>query len=158
MTTTPAPSSHFGALLKHYRWAAGLTQGALAEQARLSVRGIQDLERGVSQAPRPDTVELLGAALEISAEERAELVAAARPPLAPAQPAPSVPVSPSAVVPLVGRRREQALLQQFLAGASELGQTAPLLVLAGEPGIGKTRLREPAVLVTVSRRAAGDEC
>jgi transcriptional regulator with XRE-family HTH domain len=46
----PAPAARFGALLKHYRRAAGLTQEALAEQARLSVRGIQDLERGVSQA------------------------------------------------------------------------------------------------------------
>jgi transcriptional regulator with XRE-family HTH domain len=46
MTTPPAP--RFGALLKHYRRAAGLTQEALAEQARLSVRGIQNLERGVS--------------------------------------------------------------------------------------------------------------
>jgi hypothetical protein len=39
-----APSS-FGALLRGWRLAAGLTQEALAEQAGLSARGIADLER-----------------------------------------------------------------------------------------------------------------
>ena len=66
MTTPPAP--RFGALLKHYRRAAGLTQEALAEQAHLSVRGIQNLESGVSQTPRPDTVALLAAALKLSSQ------------------------------------------------------------------------------------------
>jgi transcriptional regulator with XRE-family HTH domain len=145
MATAPAPSARFGALLKHYRRAAGLTQEVLAEQARLSVRGIQDLERGVSQAPRPDTVALLAAALGLAPEERAELLAAAhRRSLARAQPAPAIPVTPGPLVPLVGRGRELALLAQFLAGADDVGPAAPLLMLAGEPGIGKTRLLQAA--------------
>jgi transcriptional regulator with XRE-family HTH domain len=37
----------FGELLRRYRTAARLTQEELAEQAGLSVRGIQDLERGL---------------------------------------------------------------------------------------------------------------
>ncbi len=45
---TAPPVSHFGALLKSFRRTAGLTQEALAERAHLSVRGIQDLERGAS--------------------------------------------------------------------------------------------------------------
>src|SRR5712692_7636003 len=53
----------FGELLKQYRLAAGLTQEALAERAGLSVREISDLERGVNRAPRPDTLQLLAAAL-----------------------------------------------------------------------------------------------
>jgi transcriptional regulator with XRE-family HTH domain len=42
----------FGALLRGWRLAAGLTQEALAEQAALSARGIGDLERGVRRFPR----------------------------------------------------------------------------------------------------------
>jgi transcriptional regulator with XRE-family HTH domain len=38
----------FGALLKRYRQAAGLTQEALAGQAGLSIRTISDLERGLT--------------------------------------------------------------------------------------------------------------
>jgi hypothetical protein len=45
------PPAPFSALLRAARLAAGLTQGALATRAGLSVRGIQDLERGVV-APR----------------------------------------------------------------------------------------------------------
>jgi transcriptional regulator with XRE-family HTH domain len=41
--------SPFAALLKRYRLSAGLTQEELAEGARLSVRGISDLERGVTR-------------------------------------------------------------------------------------------------------------
>ena len=53
----------FGALLRRHRLAAGLSQEALAERAGLSVRGLSDLERGVRQAPHPDTVRRLVQAL-----------------------------------------------------------------------------------------------
>ena len=43
--------SSFGALLKHYRLAAGLSQEALAARASLSARTISDLERGVHAVP-----------------------------------------------------------------------------------------------------------
>ena len=49
--------SSFGALLKHYRLAAGLSQEALAARASLSARTISDLERGVLSGgsdPRKD--------------------------------------------------------------------------------------------------------
>jgi transcriptional regulator with XRE-family HTH domain len=49
----------FAALLRRHRIGAGLTQEALAERARLSVRGISDLERGVNRTPRLLTVGLL---------------------------------------------------------------------------------------------------
>ena len=55
---SPPAAPRFGALLKAFRKAAGLTQEALAERAGLSTRGLQDLERGVHQTPRRDTVEL----------------------------------------------------------------------------------------------------
>jgi transcriptional regulator with XRE-family HTH domain len=41
----------FGAVLKRYRVAAGLAQEAPAERARLSTRGISDLERGRHRLP-----------------------------------------------------------------------------------------------------------
>lgn len=54
-------------------------------------------------------------------------------------------------VPLVGRRSELALLEQFLAGEDDGGRAAPLLLLAGEPGIGKTRLLEVATERAIDR-------
>jgi transcriptional regulator with XRE-family HTH domain len=42
----------FGALLRRWRQAAGLTQEELAERAGLSRRGINDLERGARLIPR----------------------------------------------------------------------------------------------------------
>ncbi len=73
---TPASrQTSFGELLKRYRIAAGLSQEALAEQARLSVRGISDLERGINRTPRRETVDLLAGALRLSGEERGSLEA-----------------------------------------------------------------------------------
>src|SRR5690348_10479298 len=71
-------SQRFGDLLRRFRLAAGLTQEDLAAQAGLSVRGLSDLERGARLAPRRETVQLLAAALQLSAAERTRLEAAAR--------------------------------------------------------------------------------
>jgi transcriptional regulator with XRE-family HTH domain len=141
METGPSPG--FGTRLRRYRQAAGLSQEELAERAGLSARTVGDLERGVSHAPRKDTVELLAQALDLGAPERAALAEAARR-LSPASSARPVPAGPSSP-PLVGRRRELALLEHHLRG-----QGPPVLLLAGEPGIGKTRLLQAAL-----PRAAG---
>ncbi len=66
----------FGALLRGYRIAAGLTQEALASRAGLSVRGIADLERGVRRFPHFHTLRCLAEALELAPDERVSLVAA----------------------------------------------------------------------------------
>ena len=58
-----AASPSFGDLLRRLRSAASLSQEELAERAGLSVRGISDLERGLRQAPRLETVRLLADAL-----------------------------------------------------------------------------------------------
>src|SRR5437868_15151217 len=58
-----AELSGFGSSLRRQRLAAGLTQDELAERAGLSVRGIQDLERGARRSPRPETLRRLRAAL-----------------------------------------------------------------------------------------------
>jgi tetratricopeptide (TPR) repeat protein/transcriptional regulator with XRE-family HTH domain len=129
---TPA----FGALLRHYRLLAGLTQEALAERAHLSTRAVSALEQGISRAPRAATLALLTEALAPSAEARAALVAAAQQQARTASPAPA---GGSAAPPLAGRAQELALLDRHLTG-----EGPPLLLLAGEPGIGKSRLLREA--------------
>ncbi|TCN30106.1 tetratricopeptide repeat protein [Kribbella orskensis] len=68
----------FGALLRRYRIAAGLTQEALADRAGLSVRGIADLERGVRRFPHFHTLRCLAEALELAPDDRVLLVAAGK--------------------------------------------------------------------------------
>jgi len=69
----------FADLLRQLRSAAALSQEALAERAGLSVRGISDLERGLIQAPRLETVRMLADGLALADDERTALLAAARP-------------------------------------------------------------------------------
>jgi predicted ATPase/DNA-binding XRE family transcriptional regulator len=126
----------FGALLKRYRMAAGLTQEALAERASLSTRAVSDLERGLSRAPRYDTLDLLTRAMNLEAEPRAALFAAARPAFpqegAKAAPLLVLPFPPTA---LLGREQEIA---QALGLLREGG--VRLLTVTGPGGVGKTRL------------------
>src|SRR5258708_3358886 len=126
----------FGALLKHYRMAAGLTQEALAERANLSTRAISDLERGINRAPRYDTLNMLTSAMGLSAEQRASLFAAARPSLpredAKAAPLHVLPLPPTA---LLGREHEVAHALGLLRARS-----VRLLTVTGPSGAGKTRL------------------
>jgi predicted ATPase/DNA-binding XRE family transcriptional regulator len=126
----------FGALLKRYRMAAGLTQEALAERASLSTRAVSDLERGLSRAPRYDTLDLLTRAMNLEAEPRAALFAAARPAVpredAKAAPLQVLPFPPTA---LLGREQEIAQALGFLR---ERGVC--LLTVTGPGGVGKTRL------------------
>ena len=49
----------FGVLLRRYRLAAGLSQEALAERARMSTNGISALERGYRRTPQRETLTLL---------------------------------------------------------------------------------------------------
>jgi transcriptional regulator with XRE-family HTH domain len=143
MHTETTPS--FGEQLKGYRLAAGLTQEALAERAGVSARGIQALENGESK-PQRETARRLAAALGLPQSAHPAFLAAAGPaprrravaerlpPAAP--PSPRLrPADPGSQPPLAGRRREVALLEAHLAGTGP-----PVLVLAGEPGIGKSRL------------------
>ncbi|MGH2388509.1 MAG: ATP-binding protein, partial [Chloroflexota bacterium] len=144
----------FGPLLKTLRTTAGLTQEALAERAGLSVRGLQDLERGQSRRPHQDTVELLAAALGLSDRDRTRFIDEAR--ARSLDPGPSAVALPQflaagALVPLVGRASELALLDRFLTGAPEPLGSAPMLLLAGEPGIGKTRLLQAAAQQAVDQ-------
>jgi transcriptional regulator with XRE-family HTH domain len=108
----------FGRLLRHFRLRAGLTQEALAKRAGLSGRTISDLERGVKQAPRFDTVDLLANALQLSGAERDAFVAAARPERAPlnavqdSEGSVPGPTLPAPLTPLIGRECEEAAVSE----------------------------------------------
>ena len=115
-----------------------MTQEQLAERAGLSVRALRKLESGASIAPRRDTIDLLAAALQLAPDKRTLLEASASQQRFLSSTVGPPPVDPLSVA-LVGRSAELALLEKHLAG-----QGPPLLVLAGEPGIGKTRLLREA--------------
>jgi tetratricopeptide (TPR) repeat protein/transcriptional regulator with XRE-family HTH domain len=133
-------SSH-STVLKRARLAAGLTQEELATRSGVSVHTISDLERGLARHTRAVTLALLADVLSLSPADRAALTTMRRP-LPPSRwhlqardPQPG-----AAYPPLVGHRREVARVEGHMAG-----EGPPLLLLAGEPGIGKSRLLEEAV-------------
>jgi predicted ATPase/DNA-binding XRE family transcriptional regulator len=142
----------FGVLLSQHRATAGLSQEELAERAGLSRRGISDLERGERRLPHPSTVRRLADALGLEDAERTRLLASIRPTVTRlpgisatgGEPnhvaAPSTYAARSATLPLVGRSDEWNRLQAAWRAASA-GAPA-LVVIAGEPGIGKTRLAD----------------
>jgi tetratricopeptide (TPR) repeat protein/transcriptional regulator with XRE-family HTH domain len=135
-----AERSHvFADLLRTARRAAGLTQEELAERAGISVRALRKLESGAIQTPRRDTVALLTAALGLREPEQAAFAQAARRPRHRPSPQLGKLVASAPERPLVGRAPELTRLASHLAG-----EGPPLLLLAGEPGIGKTRLLQEA--------------
>src|SRR5438270_13068522 len=129
--------SSFGALLKRYRLAAGLSQEALAARASLSARTISDLERGIHATPHTDTLEFLTGALSLTDQQRALLLASARPAdalvdMPPRSHTLDFPVPPTR---LVGREQERSHTLELLRSAS-----TRLFTLTGPSGVGKTRL------------------
>jgi DNA-binding CsgD family transcriptional regulator len=142
-------------LLRQHRVAAGLSQEQLAERAGLSRRGISDLERGARQMPYPDTLRRLADELGLSNKDRAAMIGAARqrqwspttqtkPDHRTSKTAPRpIPRADPSNVPtfsstFVGRDSEIAALLGHLQSAA--GGMGGIVLLAGEPGVGKTRL------------------
>ncbi len=128
----------FGTLLRRLRIAAGLSQEALAERARISAKAIGSLELGARRAPYRETVEQLLTALGATPEDRAKLTGLAdearsrkpRVKLAPeALPSQTLPSPPTR---LIGRAKEVAAAAALLVGHR-------LVTLVGAGGVGKTR-------------------
>ena len=70
------PGAPFSERLRRARLSANLTQEELAERAGLTANAVGALERGEHRHPYPATVRALVAALELSADQGAELAAA----------------------------------------------------------------------------------
>src|SRR5215470_1335663 len=124
-----------GQLLQRYRVLAGLTQEELAERAGYSGNYIGKLEQDQRELPAA-AADRLAAVLGLADQDRAALRAARER----RQGSRELPARL-----LAGRDAEMAQIRQLLAGAGP-----PVLLLAGEPGMGKTRLLEEA-----ASRAAG---
>ncbi|MGA8097663.1 MAG: helix-turn-helix domain-containing protein, partial [Candidatus Cybelea sp.] len=149
-------SADFGALLRRYRLAAGLTQEALAERARVSLDGISALERGYRRSPQRETLALLAGALALSDEQRRVFESAATRPASPRRRGEgSVTVGPwadssSAELPL--------RLTRFVGREVELGEIAALVrehrmvTLTGPGGVGKTQ-----TALHIASALSGDE-
>jgi predicted ATPase/DNA-binding XRE family transcriptional regulator/Flp pilus assembly protein TadD len=135
--TTPM---EFGTLLRRLRLAAGLSQEALAERARISTKAVGSLEVGVRRAPYRETVEQLLVALNATPEDGAQLAALAdrararRPRTAPENVAVAPPTN--LLLPptrLIGRAQE-------VDQAAALIAANRLVTLIGAGGVGKTRV------------------
>jgi tetratricopeptide (TPR) repeat protein/transcriptional regulator with XRE-family HTH domain len=123
---TPDGAATCGQLLQRYRRLAGLTQEELAERGGYSPNYISKLERDQRQPPLL-ALERLATALGLADEEREALRAAC--------PEQGRRQTPPRGTPLAGRVRELAQIRRHLGGLEP-----PALLLAGEPGIGKSRL------------------
>jgi DNA-binding XRE family transcriptional regulator len=160
----------FGELLRRYRERAGFSQARLAEVANLSLRGINDLERGQRQSPRWNTVIRLADALRLTPAERDTFWRAARrarvikgmaraplevgaPEAAPQRTVTGSAVPAATVLPLLktpNRYRHILPIQATpLLGRVEASQAVRdllqrdavrLVTLSGPGGVGKTRL------------------
>jgi predicted ATPase/transcriptional regulator with XRE-family HTH domain len=157
-----AGQATFGALLRHYRLAAGLSQEELAERAGLSVQGLSALENGRRQTLYRHTVTLLAKAMNLPASDAAALETAivrVRATASVAAPAlgdliqgtthnsePTGDASPPGQAPQPARTNLPVQPTSFLGRERELGEVrallgqAPLVTLTGAGGAGKTRL------------------
>ena len=130
----------FGQLLREIRLAAGLSQEALGERARMSSGGISVLERGARRAPHRETVTLLADALGLAGDQRAdfESIAQSSDSSRRRKPGPSGLAKPLGNLPFpltsfVGRQRSKPMLCERVLEHR-------LITLTGVGGVGKTRL------------------
>jgi sugar lactone lactonase YvrE/transcriptional regulator with XRE-family HTH domain len=153
--------SRLGALLKHHRVAARLTQEELAERAQVSVRSISDLERGRQRTPYRETVRRLADALELTGPDRAEFEAAAHSlvengGLESLSGDGARDASLPLLGPLIGQEEEVDRFRSVLDSVDADG--IHCLLLTGEPGIGKTHVAQECVLHARARGFAIAAC
>ena len=135
----------FASLLKRLRNAAGLTQEELAGRAGVGARTISNLERGINRAPYRATVRRLADALGLSGEDLAQLAASALPTPKHSSSGGRMAVEGGFLGALPTEHlvaREQELGRILDALEAVAGGWGRLVLLTGEPGIGKTRLAQ----------------
>jgi tetratricopeptide (TPR) repeat protein/transcriptional regulator with XRE-family HTH domain len=150
-TATPrmaiASTSSFGQLLKRLRTRVGMTQEELADAAGMSVRTISDLERGVNQSARRDTIYLLANALKLSDTDRRDFEwVARRPNLIAGTPQPPRTL-PRDISAFTDRGDELRVLGAAAKGAGD----SAIYAIGGMAGIGKTALAVHAAHVLAPR-------
>jgi tetratricopeptide (TPR) repeat protein/transcriptional regulator with XRE-family HTH domain len=136
------PASGFGDRLRQFRKKALLTQEELAARARLGVRTIQDLERGVNQTPRPATVRQLADGLGLVGPAREQFLRPARGQDQLDQTAGSeirYSLPPDTAV-FTGREPELGRITARAGGAAGAGGVLTIQAIDGMPGVGKTAL------------------
>ncbi|HZB30910.1 MAG TPA: helix-turn-helix domain-containing protein [Streptosporangiaceae bacterium] len=136
-----------GELLVRRRRAMGLTQEEVAQRSALSVRTISDIERGHTRRPRPRSLQLLAAALNLNQTEVAHLLELARNTnRGDFYPDVGLDVAAGRVLPrqipmaprhFAGRDRE---LRALSAQLDDDPRSVALTVICGPPGVGKTAL------------------
>ncbi|HET7017330.1 MAG TPA: tetratricopeptide repeat protein [Streptosporangiaceae bacterium] len=141
----------FAELLRRLRSAAGMTQEQLAEWAKVSVRSVSDLERGVNLTARRETARLLADALSLHGPARAEFEAAARlgtavwdararTPRPDAGIAAATRTLPRDVGSFTGREVELAQLLTVSSSQLNSGDAVIIYAVGGMAGVGKTAL------------------
>jgi tetratricopeptide (TPR) repeat protein/transcriptional regulator with XRE-family HTH domain len=143
---------NFGQLVRSSRVAAGLTQEELADRSGLSVRTLGDIERNRIARPYRNSVQRIADALQLTGTTRDEfldrgrgrtappLTGPGQPPDAPTRLAHLVPRQIPARVPyFAGRAEELSTLTRLLCPPSA-ADGAPVVVVTGTAGMGKTTL------------------
>lgn len=142
--------TEFAALLKRWRLSLGLTQEELAERAGVSARAIGALESGARSRPYRYTVTQLADGLALEGEARSDFEATGRGQTKHTAGSPTpehqFTLDGSLNWPLVGRQTELEALKRLIAG-----EGSPIVMLSGEPGIGKTRLLRETALAASNR-------
>lgn len=146
-------SSDFATLLRRHRLAAGLSQLALAERARVSPRGISALESGYRRSPQRQTLNRLSGALALNADDQRAFNAAAAKPAMPRRRRSAAATAPWSTAP----PGLPVALTSFVGRDSELDEIAALLAehrlvtITGAGGVGKTQTALRAAQVAAGR-------
>ena len=146
-------ASRLGAQIRAHRAAAGLTLEELAEASAISVRAISNVERGVSRNPHRHTIDALARGLALSDDDRAELARIASPP---ADRQDDIVIGgcalPRPLPHFMSRARELSLIQGVRSNPRD---SAPVIVVSGQPGLGKTALAVRAAELSAERYPDG---